>query len=147
MNLTEHLEACKSLIEQLPSQPKVELFAGTLSIESLEKLTLDGQKCYVYLGCPGGPIPPKKDRINLECEAVFGAFVVAKADNDTKGLSRKAMSTANEIASAIDNFYGNPQTNPKLPELQSIEELFSGFGNKISFSAWQVVWTQRIIIG
>lgn len=57
------------------------------------------------------------------------------------------MTIANEIANAIDNFYGNPLTNPKLPELQSIEELFSGLMNNKSVSAWQVVWTQRIIIG
>lgn len=147
MNLIEHLETCKSLIEQLPSQPKVELFSGTLSVEALEKLSLDGQRCYVFLGGPGGPIPPRSERINLECEAVFGAFVLAKTDKDTKGVSRQAMTTANEIAVAIDNSYGNPSTNLKLPELQSIEELFSGLMNNKSVSAWHVVWTQRLIIG
>ena len=146
MNLTEHLEACKILIEQLPSNPKVELFSGTLADETIKNLSLDGQKCYVLLGCAGGPIPPKKERIKLECDAVFGAFVIAKADQDTKGLSRQAMVTANDIATAIDNYRGNFKTNPKLPELQSIEELFSGLKNKTNFSAWQVVWTQRITL-
>lgn len=146
MNLIEHLEACKSLIEQLQSQPKVELFSGELTVEALDKLSLDGQRCYVFLGCPGGPIPPRAERINLECEAVFGAFVLAKTDKDTKGVSRQAMTVANEIANAIDNFYGNPSTNPKLPELQSIEELFSGLMNNKSVSAWRVVWTQRLNI-
>lgn len=144
MNITEHLEACKSLIEQLPSQPRVQLFSGTLAADSIKDFPLDGQRCYVYLGCGGGPIPLKKDRMGLECDAVFGAFVVAKSDNDTKGLSRQAMTTANDIAMVIDNYRGNIKTNPKLPELQSIEELFSGMKEKTNFSAWQVVWTQRI---
>ena len=144
MSITEHLEACKALIEQLPSQPKVQLFSGILAVETLDKLSLDGQRCYVLLGCGGGPIPLMKDRMGLECDAVFGAFVLAKSDNDTKGLSRQAMTTTNDIALAIESYRGNFKTNPKLPELQSIEELFSGMKGNTNFSAWQVVWTQRI---
>ncbi|MGJ3439991.1 hypothetical protein AAZU54_08335 [Pseudomonas sp. Je.1.5.c] len=144
MNITEHLEACKALIEQLPSQPKVQLFSGTLTAENIKDLSLDGQRCYVLLGCGGGPIPPKKERMGLECDAVFGAFVVAKSDPDTKGVSRQAMTTANEILIAFDNYRGNIKTNPNLPELQLIEELFSGMKGNTNFSAWQVVWTQRI---
>lgn len=144
MNITDHLEACKALIEQLPSQPRVQLFSGTLAAENIKDLSLDGQRCYVLLGCGGGPIPLKKDRMGLECDAVFGAFVLAKSDNDTKGLSRQAMITANDIAMTIDNYRGNIKINPKLPELQSIEELFSGMKGNTNFSAWQVVWTQRI---
>lgn len=146
MNIVDHVEACKTLIEQIPSQPKVKLFSGTLTADKIKDLNLDGQTCYVLLGCIGGPVPLKKDRMGLECDAVLGAFVIAKSDNDTKGLSRQAMRTANDIALAIDNFRGNIKTNPKLPELQLIEEMFSGMEGRTNFAAWQVVWTQRITL-
>jgi len=146
MNLLDHLEACKTLIEQLPSKPEVELYSGELDNESLKGLNLDGQKCYVFLGCPGGPIPPRKERLKLECDGIFGACVVARIDKDTKGISRQAMRTVNDIANAIDNFRGNSKTNSKLPELQYMEELFSGLKSKTNFSAWHVVWTQRITL-
>ncbi|KJZ67249.1 hypothetical protein [Pseudomonas fluorescens] len=144
MNLTQHLEDLKAEIEKIESKPKVELFSGTLSDETLKSIKLDGGKSYVLLGCAGGPIPEK--RIRLEVDAVYGAFVIAKSDQDTKGLSRQAMNVANEIAVLIDKYRGNTKTNTNLPMLQSIEELFSGLKNGSNFSAWQVIWTQRVAL-
>lgn len=144
MKLTEHLEQIQQLIQNLPSKPQVKLFSGTLNDDDLSKLKIDGAKPYVLLGTAGGPVP--ENRIKLEIDSVFGAFVIAKADPSTHGLSKIAMDTAVEIAQAIEKYRADNKTNPKLPVLNSIQELFSGVKNGTNLSAWQVIWTQRIAL-
>lgn len=144
MKLTEHLEQVKTLIEKLPSKPQVKLFSGSLTDDDLSRLKIDGTKPYVLLGTAGGPVP--QQRIKLEIDSVFGAFIIAKADPSTHGLSKVAMDTAVEVAQAIETYRADNKTNPKLPVLNSIQELFSGVKNGTNLSAWQVIWTQRIVL-
>ncbi len=147
MNITSHLESIKSLLEGLPSKPVIKLFSGTFADTDLKNLQLDGQRPYILLACAGGPIPEKSKRVKLEVDAVFGAFVVGKTDPDTRGVSRVASDTAVDIASVLEKYRGEQTANSKLPELQSIEELFSGEKSGTNFSAWSVLWTQRIVLG
>ncbi|MDD2005093.1 hypothetical protein [Pseudomonas putida] len=147
MNITSHLENIKSLLEGLPSKPVIKLFSGTFADTDLKNLQLDGQRPYILLACAGGPIPEKSKRVKLEVDAVFGAFVVGKTDPDTRGVSRVASDTAVDIASVLEKYRGEQTANSKLPELQSIEELFSGEKSGTNFSAWSVLWTQRIVLG
>ncbi|MNP34878.1 hypothetical protein D3C76_1281850 [compost metagenome] len=147
MNITSHLEDIKALLEGLPSKPIIKLFSGTFADTDLKNLQLDGQRPYILLACAGGPIPEKAKRVKLEVDAVFGAFVIGKTDPDTRGVSRVASDTAVEIATMIEKYSGDRAANTRLPELQSIEELFSGDKSGTNFSAWSVLWTQRIVLG
>ncbi|WP_243055356.1 hypothetical protein [Pseudomonas sp. BP01] len=147
MNITSHLENVKSLLEGLPSKPIIKLFSGTFADTDLKNLQLDGQRPYILLACAGGPIPEKSKRIKLEVDAVFGAFVIGKTDPSTRGVSRVASDTAVEIAKLIEKYRASSDSNTKLPELQSIEELFSGEKSGNSYSAWSVLWAQRIVLG
>ncbi|MEG0323804.1 MAG: hypothetical protein RR619_07390 [Raoultibacter sp.] len=147
MNITSHLENIKSLLESLPSKPIIKLFSGTFADTDLKNIQLDGQRPYILLACAGGPIPERSKRFKLEVDAVFGAFVIGKTDPDTRGVSRVASDTAVEIAHILEKYRGDQTANAKLPELQSIEELFSGEKSGTNFSAWSVLWTQRIVLG
>lgn len=147
MKIITHLEVIKTLLESLPSKPIIKLFSGTFADTDLKNLQLDGQRPYVLLACAGGPIPEKTKRVKLEVDAVFGAFVIGKTDPETRGVSRVASDTAVDVANLIEKYRGDQATNSKLPELQSIEELFSGEKSGTNFSAWSVLWTQRIVLG
>lgn len=147
MKITTHLENVKILLEGLPSKPIIKLFSGTFADTDLKNIQLDGQRPYILLACAGGPIPEKAKRVKLEVDAVFGAFVIGKTDPNTRGLSRVASDTAVDVANLIEKYRGDQATNSKLPELQSIEELFSGERSGTNFSAWSVLWTQRIVLG
>lgn len=141
MSLTQTLQNYKALIETLPSKPKVDLFSGTVAEETLDKVTLDGDQCYVLLACGGGPMVHEKP--GMICDAVFGAFIIARADQDTKGVSRQAMNVGVEISKLLKKYRGEPTLNPGLPKIQSFEELLSGFKGK-NFSAWQLAWTHWV---
>jgi hypothetical protein len=147
VKITTHLENVKILLEGLPSKPIIKLFSGTFADTDLKNIQLDGQRPYILLACAGGPIPEKAKRVKLEVDAVFGAFVIGKTDPNTRGLSRVASDTAVDVANLIEKYRGDQATNSKLPELQSIEELFSGERSGTNFSAWSVLWTQRIVLG
>ena len=147
MKIITHLEIIKTLLESLPSKPIIKLFSGTFVDTDLKNLQLDGQRPYILLACAGGPIPEKTKRVKLEVDAVFGAFVIGKTDPETRGVSRVTSDTAVDVANLIEKYRGDKATNSKLPELQSIEELFSGEKSGTNFSAWSVLWTQRIVLG
>ncbi|MEW5608636.1 MULTISPECIES: hypothetical protein [Pseudomonas] len=141
MSITQTLEDYKALIESLPSKPKVDLFSGSVVEDTLKNITLDGKQCYVLLACGGGPII--SERPVMVCDAVFGAFVIARSDHDTKGVSRQAMNMGVEISRLLKKYRGSSAGNPNLPKIQSFEELLSGFkGN--NFSAWQLSWTHFV---
>lgn len=141
MSITQTLEEYKALIESLPSKPKVDLFSGTVVEDTLKNITLDGKQCYVLLACGGGPIVSEKPA--LVCDAVFGAFIISRSDQDTKGVSRQAMNMGVEISRLLKKYRGNSGSTPNLPKIQSFEELLSGFkGN--GFSAWQLSWTHFV---
>jgi hypothetical protein len=142
MAITETLEAYKTLIENLPSKPKVALFSGEMDGKELSSITLEGSQCYVLLACGGGPLI--SDAPKMVCDAVFGAFIVSKADQDTKGVSRKAMDFGVELSKALKAYRGNPRRNPNLPKIASFEELFAGKPSNNNFSAWQLSWTHWV---
>lgn len=143
MAITETLEAYKTLIESLPSKPKVDLFSGKVADETLKNISLQGDQCYVLLACGGGPIV--SDAPKMVCDAVFGAFIISRADIDTKGVSRKAMDFGVELSKALKTYRGSPKRNPNLPKIASFEELLSGFkSSNNNFSAWQLAWTHWV---
>ena len=143
MAITETLEAYKTLIESLPSKPKVDLFSGKLADEALGKINLEGNQCHVLLACGGGPIV--SDAPKMICDAVFGAFIISRADQDTKGVSRGAMNLGVELSRALKTYRGNPRRNPNTPKIASFEELLSGFkASNNNFSAWQLAWTHWV---
>lgn len=144
MSLLNHLEDIKTLLEDLESKPQVKLFSGTLSDDDMKNLKIDGVRPHILLGSAGGPIP--ENRVKLEVDSVFGAFIIAKSDPSTVGLSTIALNTATQVAKAIEAHRGNPTTSVYKPVLKSMEELFSGVKNGTNFSAWQVIWTQRIVL-
>lgn len=144
MSLLSHLEDVKTLLESLDSKPTVKLFSGTLSDDDMKNLKIDGTRPYILLGSAGGQVPER--RVKLEIDSVFGAFIIAKADPSTIGLSKVAMQAATDVAKLIENHRGNPKTSTTQPVLNSIQELFSGVKNGTNFSAWQVIWTQRIVL-
>ena len=147
MNISDHIEAIKTLIEALPSNPTVKLFSGTLKPEDLKSLKLDGKRPYVLLSNIGGPVPDRNSRVKLELDAVFGAWAVGKVDPATIGMSFIAIDTVFEIAKIIDNYRGDPKTNTKRPVLQFIEESFNGVTDgKSGYSSWSVTWSQRIVL-
>lgn len=143
MAITETLEAYKALIESLPSKPKVDLFSGKLADETLKNISLQGDQCYVLLACGGGPIIA--DTPKMYCDAIFGAFIISRADQDTKGVSRRAMSLGVDISKVLKKYRGVTSNNPNLPKIQSFEELLSGFkASNNNFSAWQLAWTHYV---
>lgn len=144
MSLLNHLEDIKTLLEDLDSKPQVKLFSGTLSDDDLKNLKIDGARPHILLGSAGGQIP--ENRVKLEVDSVFGAFIIAKSDPSTVGLSTIALNTATQVAKAIEAHRGNAATSTYKPVLKSMEELFSGVKNGTNFSAWQVIWTQRIVL-
>lgn len=147
MNISDHIEAIKTLIEALPSNPTVKLFSGTLKPEDLKSLKLDGKRPYVLLSNIGGQVPDRNARVKLELDSIFGAWVVGKVDPTTIGMSFIAVDTVVEIAKIIDNYRGDPKTNTKLPVIQFIEESFNGVTDgKSGYSSWSVTWSQRIVI-
>lgn len=147
MKISEHLELVKQKIEALPSTPQVKFFSGELSAEDLKDLKIDGRRPYVLLACGGGPVPDRNQRVKLELDALFGAWVIGKTDPQTHGMSSIAADTATEIAIIIEGFRGDPKTNTKAPALQFVKEAFNGVtAAKASYSAWTVVWTQRIVL-
>lgn len=146
MKISDHLEQVKQLIEALPSKPAIKFFSGELVIEDLKDIKIDGKRPYILLSCGGGDIPTKDKRVKLEVDALFGAWVIGKTDPTTHGMSTIAADTAVEVAKIIENYRGDIKTNPKLPVLQSIKESFNGQKGNTNFSAWSVIWTQRIIL-
>lgn len=147
MNFSEHLELIKQQIEALPSNPTIKFFSGELEADDLKDLKLDGKRPYVLLSCGGGNVPEKSNRITLELDAFFGAWIIGKVDPTSHGMSTIAADTAVEIAKMIAVYRGDPRTNSKLPVLQLIKEAFNGVtAGKSSYSAWTVVWTQRILL-
>lgn len=146
MNITEHLELVKEQLEKLPSSPIVKYFAGQLEVDDLKDMKFDGARPYILLSTIGGEFPEKKDRVRLELDAVFGAWVIGKVDNNTHGMSSIAANTACEIARLIENFSGDLRKNTKIPALKSMGESFNGRKDKVNYSAWSVIWAQRIVL-
>lgn len=144
MQFSEQLNAVKTLLESLESNPKVDLFSGSFQESDLDKLKFDGKRPYILTGCAGGPITEGSPR--LEIEAVFGAWVIAKADQNNSSFSKVAIDTATEIAKKIKTFRGDVKTNTRLPVIRLVEELSSGGRNGSNYSIWQVVWTQTIAL-
>lgn len=147
MNISEHLELIKIQLEALPSKPTIKFFSGELEVDDLKDLKLDGKRPYILLSCGGGNIPDKTQRVKLELDAIFGAWVIGKVDQTSHGMSSIAADTAVEIAKIIENYRGDPKTNTKMPVLQLIKEAFNGVTDgKSGYSAWSVVWSQRIVL-
>lgn len=142
MSLTQALENYKTLIESLPSKPMVHLFSGSVAEKTIKSITLDGSRPSVLLGCGGGPITSASPLI---CDAVFGAFIICRTDQDTKGVSRAAMDLGVEISKVISSYRGDPTINANLPQIVSFEELLSGFDSATNnHSAWQLAWTHWV---
>lgn len=147
MNFTGHLELIKQQIEILPSNPIIKYFSGELESADLKDLKIDGRRPYILLSCAGGEVPPKDKRISLEVDSMFGAWIIGKVDPTTHGMSSIAADTAVEIAKMIECFRGDSKTNTKMPVLQLIKEAFNGVTDgKSSYSAWTVIWSQRIAL-
>lgn len=147
MNISDHLELIKTQLEALPSNPTIKFFSGELEVDDLKDLKLDGKRPYILLSCGGGNVPDKNQRVKLELDALFGAWIIGKVDPTSHGMSSIAADTAVEIAKMIESFRGDAKTNTKLPVLQLIKEAFNGVtAGKSSYSAWTVVWSQRIVL-
>ncbi|KAF0251988.1 hypothetical protein [Pseudomonas putida] len=147
MNISDHLQVIKQLIEALPSSPTVKLFSGKLKPEDLKNLKLDGKRPHVLLSNIGGQVPDRSQRVKLELDSFFGAWVVGKVDPATLGMSFIAVDTAFEIASLIDNYRGDQKSATKLPVIHLIEESFNGVtDSKSGYSSWSVIWSQRIVL-
>ena len=146
MNISDHLELIKTQLEALPSKPTIKFFSGELEVDDLKNLKLDGKRPYILLSCAGGKFPERKDRIRLEADVIFGAWVIGKVDKDSIGMSSIAANTACEIARAIENVSGDINKNTKMPALDSINESFNGQKDKANYSAWSVIWAQRIVL-
>lgn len=146
MNITDNMELVKQQLEQLPSRPIIKFFSGQLQVEDLKDLKMDGVRPYILLSCAGGKFPERKDRIRLEADVIFGAWVIGKVDKDSIGMSSIAANTACEIARSIENFSGDINKNTKIPALDSINESFNGQKDKANYSAWSVIWAQRIVL-
>lgn len=147
MKISDHLELIKAQIQALPSNPTVKFFSGELTVEDLNDLKLDGKRPYILLSCGGGNVPEKNQRVKLELDSLFGAWIIGKVDPTSHGMSSIAADTAVEIAQLIENFRGDPKTNTKAPVVQLIKEAFNGLTKgKSSYSAWTVIWSQRIAL-
>lgn len=146
MNITDHLDLIRAQIEALPSNPTIKYFSGELVVEDLKDIKIDGKRPYVLLSCGGGNIPERNQRTKLEVDALFGAWVIAKVDPATHGMSTIASDVAVQIAQIVEAYRGDVKTNPKMPVLQSIKESFNGQKNNHHFSAWSVIWSQRIVL-
>lgn len=147
MNISDHLELIKQQIEALPSNPTIKYFSGELEFADLKDLKIDGKRPYILLSCGGGNVPEKNLRVKLELDALFGVWIIGKVDPTTHGMSTIAADTAVEVAKLIENFRGDPKTNTKAPVLQLIKEAFNGVTEgKSNYSAWSVVWSQRIVL-
>lgn len=147
MNISDHLELIKTQIQALPSSPTVKFFSGELTVEDLNDLKLDGKRPYILLSCGGGNVPEKNQRVKLELDSLFGAWIIGKVDPTSHGMSSVAADTAVEIAQLIENFRGDPKTNTRAPVVQLIKEAFNGVTKgKSSYSAWTVIWSQRIVL-
>ncbi|MDV5387603.1 hypothetical protein [Pseudomonas juntendi] len=147
MKISDHLELIKTQIQALPSSPTVKFFSGELTVEDLNDLKLDGKRPYILLSCGGGNVPEKNQRVKLELDSLFGAWIIGKVDPTSHGMSSIAADTAVEIAQLIENFRGDPKTNIRAPVLQLIKEAFNGVTKgKSSYSAWTVIWSQRIVL-
>lgn len=148
MKISDHLELIKTQIQALPSNPTVKFFSGELTVDDLNDLKLDGKRPYILLSCGGGNVPEKNQRVKLELDSLFGAWIIGKVDPTSHGMSSIAADTAVEIAKLIENYRGDPKTNTKIPMLQLIKEAFNGVTKgKTSYSAWSVIWSQRIVLG
>lgn len=142
MSFSQALQNYKTLIEALPSKPVVHFLSGSVDTKTIGKITLDGSRPTVLLGCGGGPVVRKNP---LVFDVIYGAFVVCRADQDTKGLSRAAMDLSVEICKALVNYRGDPKLNPNLPSIESIEEVVGGFNAETNnHSAWQIAWTHYV---
>ena len=147
MKISDHLELIKTQIQALPSAPTVKFFSGELTVDDLNDLKLDGKRPYILLSCGGGNVPEKNQRVKLELDSLFGAWIIGKVDPTSHGMSSIAADTAVEIAQLIENFRGDPKTNTRVPVLQLIKEAFNGVTKgKSSYSAWSVIWSQRIVL-
>lgn len=147
MKISDHLELIKAQIQALPSSPTVKFFSGELTVDDLNDLKLDGKRPYILLSCGGGNVPEKNQRVKLELDSLFGAWIIGKVDPTSHGMSSIAADTAVEIAQLIENFRGDPKTNTRAPVLQLIKEAFNGVTKgKSSYSAWTVIWSQRIAL-
>ena len=146
MNITDNMELVKQQLEKLPCRPIIKFFSGQLQVEDLKDLKMDGVRPYILLSCVGGKFPERKDRIRLEADVLFGAWVIGKVDKDSIGMSSIAANTACEIARSIENFSGDINKNTKIPALDSINESFNGQKDKANYSAWSVIWAQRIVL-
>lgn len=147
MKISDHLELIKAQIQAIPSNPTVKFFSGELTVEDLNDLKLDGKRPYILLSCGGGNVPEKNQRVKLELDSLFGAWIIGKVDPSSHGMSSIAADTAVEIAQLIENFRGDPKTNIRAPVLQLIKEAFNGVTKgKSSYSAWTVIWSQRIVL-
>jgi len=144
MQFSEQLNAVKTLLESLESNPKVDFFSGSLEEADINKLKFDGKRPYILIGCAGGPVVEGSPR--LEIEAVFGAWIIGKVDLNSSSFSKMAIDTAMEIAKKIKTFRGDVKTNTRLPVIRLVEELSSGGRNGSNYSIWQVVWTQTIAL-
>lgn len=146
MNITDNMELVKQQLEKLPCRPTIKFFSGKLQVEDLKDLKMDGIRPYILLSCVGGKFPERKDRFRLEADVLFGAWVIGKVDKDSIGMSSIAANTACEIARSIENFSGDINKNTKIPALDSINESFNGQKDKTNYSAWSVIWAQRIVL-
>ncbi|MCK2124888.1 hypothetical protein [Pseudomonas sp. PNPG3] len=147
MKISDHLELIKTQIQALPSSPTVKFFSGELTVDDLNDLKLDGKRPYILLSCGGGNVPEKNQRVKLELDSLFGAWIIGKVDPSSHGMSSIAADTAVEIAQLIENYRGDPKTNTRAPVVQLIKEAFNGVTKgKSSYSAWTVIWSQRIVL-
>lgn len=143
MAITETLEAYKTLIESLPSKPIVVFYSFQPGEDPFRNVPLQGDQSCVLLTCGGGPIVPDAPR--MVCDAVFAAFIICRSDQDTKGVSRRAMDLGVELSRSLKNYRGNPRRNPNLPKIHSFEEALPGFkSSNNNFSVWQLAWTHWV---
>lgn len=147
MSIDSYIFECSESLLGLPGVHRVQRFGGQFSDDDLKALNLSNSGCLVLLTGIGGPLE-RNPMGELDCDASFGAFVIASADRDTIGHSKKAAEVATEIARHIDehsrDWAGASRT--KDVEMLELSERDNPLTSGTRYGIWQVFWSQRIVL-
>lgn len=143
MAITETLEAYKTLIENLPSKPVVRLFEGVIENDKLGNLQMSSDRCYVLVSYGGGDFITDGPR--LVCDSNFGAFIIAGCDQDTYGVSRKALKLVHELVIALKTYRGSSRNTLSLPKINGLQPATTGFkSSNNNFGSYLLTWTHWV---
>lgn len=147
MSIEQYIDNCAKSLGDIDGVNKVQRFGGQFSENDLKTVNLSNNGCVVLVTGIGGALEENPSG-NLDCDANFAAFVIAKADRDTIGHSSNAATIATNITNHIHKnsreWAGANRT--KAVELLELSERDNPIGSGTSYGIWQVFWSQRIIL-